>query len=171
MKIAVNAGHTLSGAGYGAVGYYDESIEARKIVKELIPLLKKKGHTVIDATIDTALTQTAYLRRSVTIANDANADLFLTIHLNASESHKGNGCEAYTWKGKKTKQAVNICKQLCREGFRNRGVKDGSAFYVIKRTKMSAILLEVFFLDNQKDCDLYRQIGAQGIAQAIAKGI
>lgn len=167
-KIAINAGHTASGAGYGAVGYFKESIETRKIVQELIPLLKKKGHTVIDATVDRASTQLDYLQKSVQIANKAQADMFLTIHLNAGG---GQGCEAYTWKCEKVEQAVNMCKQLAAEGFKNRGVKDGSAFYVIKKTTMTAILLEVFFLDNRKDCELYRQKGVKKIAQAIADGI
>lgn len=83
MKIALNAGHTASGAGYGAVGFYKESIETRKIVQELIPLLKKKGHTVIDATVDKASSQSEYLRKSVQIANKAKADLYISIHLNA----------------------------------------------------------------------------------------
>ena len=168
MKVAISAGHTVSGAGYGAIGYFKESIETRKIVQELIPLLKQKGHTVIDATVDKASTQLDYLQKSVQIANKAKADLFLTIHLNAGG---GQGCEAFTWKGQKVKQAVNICKQLRDEGFKNRGVKDGSAFYVIKHTTMTAILLEVCFLDNRKDCELYRQIGVKKIAQAIADGI
>lgn len=168
MKIAINAGHTASGAGYGAIGYLKESEETRKIVQELIPLLKKKGHTVIDATVDKASTQLDYLQKSVQIANKAKADLFLSVHLNAGG---GQGCEAFTWKGYKYKEAVNICKQLCDEGFKNRGVKDGSAFYVIKKTTMTAILLEVCFVDNRKDCDLYQKVGVKRIAQAIADGI
>jgi N-acetylmuramoyl-L-alanine amidase len=168
MKIAVNAGHTASGAGYGAVGYFKESEETRKIVHELIPLLKKKGHTVIDATVDKSTSQLDYLQKSVKIANKAKADLFLTIHLNAGG---GQGCEAFTWRGQKVKQAVNICEELHKEGFKNRGVKDGSAFYVIKKTTMTAILLEVMFLDNRKDCALYQSIGVKRIAQAIADGI
>lgn len=82
-----------------------------------------------------------------------------------------NGCEVYTWKGERVPQAVKICKNIEELGFRNRGVKDGSAFYVIKKTTMTAILLEVFFLDNRKDCELYRKIGVKKIAQAIADGI
>ena len=91
--------------------------------------------------------------------------------LNAPNAGGGQGCEAFTWKGYKYKEAVNICEQLRDEGFKNRGVKDGSAFYVIKKTTMTAILLEVCFLDNRKDCELYRQIGVKRIAQAIADGI
>lgn len=168
MKIAINAGHTASGAGYGAVGYFKESEETRKIVAALIPLLKQKGHTVIDATVDKAKNQLDYLQKSVQLANKANADLFLTVHLNAGG---GQGCEAFTWKGEKVKQAVNICKELSEEGFKNRGVKNGSGFYVIKKTTMTAILLEVCFLDNRKDCELYKRIGVKRIAQAIADGI
>ena len=36
---------------------------------------------------------------------------------------------------------------------------------------MTAILLEVCFLDNRKDCALYQKIGVKKIAQAIADGI
>ena len=129
---------------------------------------QSEGHTVIDATVDRASTQLDYLQKSVQIANKARADMFLTIHLNAGG---GQGCEAYTWKGEKVEQAVNMCKQLAAEGFKNRGVKDGSAFYVIKKTQMTAILLEVFFLDNRKDCQRYQRIGVKRIAQAIADGI
>ncbi len=168
IKIAINAGHTRSGAGSGAIGFLDESRETRKVVKALIPLLRAKGYEVIDATIDKATSQTEYLRRAVNIANNAKADLFVSIHFNAGG---GRGCECYTWKGGKVKQAVNICKNLKSEGFRDRGIKDGSAFYVIKKTTMTAILVEVCFVDNRSDHELYRKIGATDIARAIADGI
>ncbi|MBO5909363.1 MAG: N-acetylmuramoyl-L-alanine amidase [Clostridia bacterium] len=168
IKIAINAGHTLSGAGTGANGYINESKETRKIVKALIPILKKKGFAVVDATVDTALTQNTYLRRAVDIANNSKADLFLSIHFNAGG---GKGCECYTWKGKKVKQAVNINEELKSEGFRNRGIKDGSKLYVIKKTNMTAILLEVCFVDSKTDYELYKRLGAETIAHAIADGI
>jgi N-acetylmuramoyl-L-alanine amidase len=168
IKIAINAGHTINGKGKGAVGYINESEETRKVVAALIPLLEAKGHKVIDATVDTAATQSAYLRKAVELANKSKADLFVSIHFNAGG---GNGCEAYTWKGKKIKQAVDICDNLSKEGLRNRGVKDGSSFYVVKYTNMTAILVEVCFVDNKRDCDLYKKIGVERIAKAIADGI
>ena len=168
MKIAINAGHTLKGKGTGAVGILNESIEVRKIVAELIPMLQRKGHTVIDATIDKASSQAEYLREAVKIANNADVDLFLSIHMNAGG---GRGCEAYTWKGEKVKQAVQMCEQLSEEGFRNRGVKDGSGYYVIRKTEAVAILLEVCFVDNRQDAALYKEIGVKRIAQAIADSI
>lgn len=168
IKIAVNAGHTISGKGKGAVGYINESMETRKVVAALIPLLEAKGHKVVDATVETAWSQNAYLRKAVEIANNSKADIFVSIHFNAGG---GNGCEAYTWKGEKVKQAVKICDNLSKHGFRNRGVKNGSGFYVIRNTTMTAILVEICFVDTKRDCDLYKKVGVAKIAQAIADGI
>ena len=168
MKIAINAGHTKSGAGSGAIGCINESEETRKVVAALIPLLKKKGHTVVNATVDKAATQASYLQQTVSIANKSKADLFVSIHFNAGG---GNGCECYTYKGKKVKQAQNINAQLQKLGFRNRGIKNGSGFYVVNYTTMTAVLVEVCFVDTCKDVQLYKRLGAAKIAQAIADGI
>lgn len=168
MKIAINAGHTKSGKGTGAVGYLNESNETREIVSHLIPILKARGYEVVDATVDKAASNTAYLSKAVSIANKAKADLFVSIHLNAGG---GNGCECFTWRGIKRKQAVGICKALNALGFRNRGVKDGSSFYVIRKTNMPSVLVETCFVDSRSDCDLYKKLGAKRIATAIADGI
>ena len=168
IKIAINAGHTIKGKGTGAVGYINESEETRKVVAALIPLLEAKGHKVINATVDTAWTNSAYLRKAVDIANKSKANILVSIHFNAGG---GKGCEAYTWRGKKVKQAENICKNLSGEGFRNRGVKDGSEFYIIKKSTMTAILVEICFVDNRHDYDLYSRVGVKKIAKAIADGI
>lgn len=168
MRIAINAGHTISGNGSGAVGFLNESKETRKVVKALIPILKARGYEVIDATVDKAASQADYLKKAVTIANKAKADLFISIHFNAGG---GRGCECYTWRGEKVKQAQGICKALKGEGFRDRGVKDGSAFYVIKKTTMPAVLVETCFVDSRGDYELYRKLGAARVAAAIADGI
>ncbi len=168
MRIAINAGHTISGKGSGAAGYLNESTETRKVVKALIPILKARGVEVIDATVDRAASQAEYLKKAVTIANKAKADLFISIHFNAGG---GNGCECFTWRGEKVKQASGICKALKAAGFRDRGVKDGSAFYVIKKTTMPAVLVETCFVDSRGDYELYRKLGAARVAAAIADGI
>lgn len=165
MKIAVNSGHTIKGKGYGAVGYIRESEETRKVVNELIPLLKKKGHQVVDATVDVS---SNYLRKAVGISNNADVDLFVSIHFNAGG---GFGCEVYTWKGKKSSTALTICDNLHKLGFKNRGVKNGSNFYVIKKTNAQALLVEVCFVDSLVDTTLYCKLGAKKIAKAIANSI
>ena len=170
--ISVNCGHTRSGAGYGAVsGRYKESEITRQVGTELIKLLKKKGHRVYNSTVDKADSQNSYLKKVVQLANNSGADLFISLHCNASATHQGHGSECWTYKGKRVKEAVNICVELNKLGFRDRGIKDGQKFYVVKHTKMPAVLVEMFFLDNETDQDVYKKINAKKIAEAIANAI
>lgn len=171
MTIGVNCGHTISGAGYGAVGLIKESEHTRLVGRPLMDKFKESGVKVIDCTVDTADTQYAYLKQSVDIANEQNLDLFLSIHFNASAAHTGNGVEAYTYGGAKHEEAVKICQNIADLGFSNRGVKDGSGLYVVKNTKTKAILVEVCFCDNKSDASTYLALGEEKIAQAICNAI
>ena len=172
MKISINAGHTKTGAGSDAVykGFNEGEI-VRKVAKALTAQLRQKGHTVHSSTVDSAFTQNTYLRKVCDLANESGAELVISLHCNASAAHTGHGVECWTWRGKKVKAAVDICENLADLGFRNRGVKDGSAFYVVKHTKATAVLVELFFLDNEKDRALYKKHGAEKIAAAIAASI
>lgn len=172
MKIALNAGHTKTGAGSGAVykGFNEGEI-VRAVAKALTTKLKAKGHTVVNATVDKASTQNAYLREACRKANDSGAELVISLHCNASTSRKGYGVECWTWRGDKIAPAVKICDNMAKLGFRNRGVKDGSGLYLIKHTKAAAVLVELFFLDNYTDRALYLKHGVDKIADAIAKSI
>lgn len=170
--ISVNCGHTRSGAGYGAeYKGFKESEIVRNVGNELIKLLKAKGHRVYNSTVDKAESQSAYLKKVVQLANNSGADLFISLHCNASSTHKGYGSECWTYKGKRVEEAVNICVSLKKLGFRDRGIKDGSKLYVVKHTKMPAVLVELMFLDNDKDRQLYTKNGAKKLAQAIANAI
>lgn len=169
MKVILNAGHTKNGTGSGVVGYINESAETRKVVNAVKRYLTEKGHEVIIANVDKAYSQTAYLKKVVEQANKhTDADLFVSIHFNAGG---GYGTECYTYKGKKTAASVGICEEINKLGFRNRGVKDGSQFYVIRKTKMSAVLVEVCFADSLIDWDRYEKAGVNKVAQAITRGI
>ena len=166
--IILNAGHTLSGAGSGANGFINESKETRKVTSLVKEYLTAKGHKVIIDNVDKAQSQSAYLYKVANDANKEGSDLFVSIHFNAGG---GNGCECYTWKGQKIPGAIGICNELNKLGFRNRGVKNGSNFYVIKKTKMPAIIAEICFVDSRNDYELYKKLGANKVAQAIARGI
>ena len=172
IKISVNAGHTATGSGYGAEykGFRESEIN-RAIVAALIPKLKKLGHTVHNSTVDKASTNQAYLSQVVKSANNSGADLFLSIHCNASSAHTGYGVECWTYKGAQHTAAQRICANMASLGYRNRGIKDGRNLYVVKNTTMKAILIETFFLDNYTDRKLYLDHGADKIATAIAEAI
>lgn len=162
MKIVINAGHTKIGKGTGAVGALNESIETRKIAYHLMYLLASTKHEIIPAVFDKSNNN---LKDAVELSNSKNADLFISIHLNAGG---GQGSECYTWKGNKVKQATSILNNLEKIGFKNRGIKNGSHLYVIKNTKATAILVEACFVDNTKDKEKYN---AYSIAKAIYNAI
>lgn len=162
MRIVINAGHTKIGKGIGAYKYLNESRETRRIAYHLLYLLAGTNHDVIPAIYDTSSNN---LREATALSNNKGADLFVSIHLNAGG---GEGVECYTWKGEKSKQAVNICNNIAALGFKNRGIKDGSSLYVIKHTKAPAILVECCFVDSKSDAANYN---AYKIAEAIYKAI
>lgn len=173
LKLVIGAGHcearkVASGAYYQ--GWHESTIN-RQVTNELIKLLQKKSHSVVNATINKAGSQTDYLKKVCKIVNDNNCDLFIQIHCNMSNNHNASGCEVWTWQGKKYKEAVNICSNMEKLGFKNRKIKDGSSLYVIKRTKPIALLVELFFMDSQVDRALYTKHGAKKLAQAIADSI
>lgn len=156
MKIGLNAGHTLSGAGCGTKGALVESVETRRVVERLGQLLGDAGCEVVPCTVDEATSQKAYLEAVVNIANRQNLDWFISIHFNNDATRKGQGVEAYTYKGRQYSDAVEVCEHIAALGFKNRGVKAGTGLYVIKKTKAKALLIEVCFV-NDPDATLYQQ--------------
>ena len=74
--------------------------------------------------------------------------------------------EVYTYKGRQYPDAVEVCDHIAALGFANRGVKEGSGLYVIRKTKAKSMLIEVCFV-NDPDASLYQQKFEQ-ICTAIA---
>ncbi len=171
MTIGVNCGHTASGPGYGAVGIIKESEHTRLVGHALMELLRQAGVTVIDCTVDNAGTQKEYLAATVALANRQDLDWFISIHFNASKEHTGHGAEIYTYKGRQYPDALEVCAELEKFGFKNRGVKEGTGLYVIQKTKAKSMLIEVCFCDNQTDIGIYQRAEAEGIARAIYKAL
>lgn len=164
MIVGINYGHTLSGPGSGATGYLNESIETRNVGKELRDIFIKNGHQVVNCTIDKAASQSAYLSQAVKLANNQKLDYFISIHFNAGG---GKGVEVYTYGGRQFADALEVCANISKLGFVNRGVKSGTGLYVIRKSKAKSMLIEVCFVDTQSDAERYKAVGAKQIAQAI----
>lgn len=172
MIIGVNCGHTIEGAGSGAVGFFKESVYTRRVGRLLMKRLENAGMTVIDCTVDRAVSQEAYLAKAVQMANQSATELFISIHFNASAEHMARGSEVYTYEGKKHAEALAICSRMEKLGFINRGVKDGSGLYVIRKTKARALLLEVCFCDNEEDVTTFKRVGSENaVANAIFEAL
>ena len=169
MRIGINCGHTVSGTpGSGATGFLAESDETRAVGYSLMEILRKDGHTVVDCTDDRSPSTAANLKKICNLANAQTLDVFLSIHFNAGG---GSGCEVFTYGSGDVAYAGKIKSALYSLGFKDRGIKDGSNLYVIRNTNAPAALVEVCFVDTKTDADLYRRLGAERVAAAIAEAI
>lgn len=169
MVVGINCGHTVSGTvGSGAVGYLNESNETRIVGYKLMEKLRANGVTVVDCTDDRASTTSENLRKIVDMANAQPLDLFVSIHFN---SGGGRGTEVYTYDAQRFEAAELVCENMAELGFVNRGIKNGSNLYVIRKSRARAMLVEVCFVDTKSDADLYNRVGADAIADAICDAI
>ena len=95
---------------------------------------------------------------------------------NRRKDKKGNGkstgTEVYVYaaKSKAKDEATNICNELDDLGFKNRGVKVNRNLKVLRSTNAPALLIEVCFVDDKDDVELYKDNFDQ-VARAIVKGI
>lgn len=163
----VNDGHTQKGPGSGAVGKIKESEHTRLVGNEVRRLFKEQGEGVVNCTIDYANSASESLDLIVKQANRQDLDWFIAIHFNAGG---GKGVEVYTYEGRQYQDAIDVCKNIEKLGFKNRGVKAGTGLYVIRKTKAKAMLVEVCFVDTE-DADKYLSVGYKAIAKAIVEGV
>lgn len=175
MVINVHAGHNPDGrTGCGAVGLIKESTENRAVKDKVIALLRARGHTVYDCTVNDGTSASDVLKKIVAKCNAHAADLDVSIHFNAGASKTKNGkttgTEVYVYSstGKAAPYAKRTCKAIAALGFTNRGVKVSTSLYVLKNTKAPAMLVECCFVDDPDDVALYN---ATEMAEAIVYGI
>ncbi len=171
--VVIDPGHGGPDPGAIGIGGLRETDVVLDVSKTVQKLLSEKGAQV-------RLTRTNEvdmdLPPRVSLANRANADIFVSIHANASRGKRRdvNGLETFYYRGWRGRLlARRIQKQILKvsPGSPDRGVKQGR-FYVIKNTKMPAVLVEIGFLTGRLDARrLEKSIHRKRIAYAIAKGI
>lgn len=109
----------------------------------------------------------------VLMANQLNADIFVSIHGNSAPTPQASGTETYFYQRNNSKELANMVhKHLVPAiGLKDRGVRDNS-LQVIRETNMAAVLLEIGFLSNSSDEEVILSETVQNqAAQAIVNGI
>lgn len=177
FKVCIDPGHT-QGIGTkgdpGAVnGPYWESVAALSIALSMGEMFKGAGCDVVYTRKKGAPDLT--IKRRCQIANEANADVFISIHLNSAENKSATGVEVlrYGECSSMTRRLADIVQEklVSATGFKDRGVKVRNNLYVLKHTKMPAILAEVGFISNLEQAkDLFSDDCQFYIAQAIFMG-
>lgn len=172
MLFNLNAGHTLSGGDIGTRGLngLKEEQLTRQLVKELDVMLRQEGHRTNLVIVDYAKTLDDSLDEQVMLCNSVKADFNIVIHFNSVPKHVGHGSEIYTYNGKYLIQADRILKNLNKLGFSNRGIKN-QQLALINKTYAETLYIEVCFIDNTQDVNIFNKVGMKNIARAITCGV
>jgi len=167
--IVLDPGH--GGFDSGAVGFgRRESDDNLRMAQAVGSILRAQGQRVImTRDNDTSVT----LGERSAISNRNNTDMFVSIHRNAFTNPAANGVENFvsTNAPARTAQfAQNVLNRIVAVGVQsNRGLKREN-FAVLRNTNAPAMLLELGFITNQRDNQLFDQ-HFDAYANAIAHGI
>lgn len=151
--VCLDPGH--GGKDPGAVNQNrTEKEDVRKATLRIGALLEASGIEVIyTRTTDIYLAPVA----RANISNQVMADLFVSIHRNSAANATAKGTEilVYSNSGKKSVMAGSLCARYAALGFTNRGIKERRELAVLKHTVMPAVLLELGFISNSADNQLF----------------
>jgi len=178
VKIYIDQGHNPVNPNAGAEGGgYREQDIVYDIGIRLSSVLRSEGfETRLSRPTPEVILGTSNstsLRARVGDANGWGADYFISLHTNASEITAASGSEAYVFRigSEAYTLAENILTQLnFATGLPNRGVFARPSLYVVRRTAMPALLLELGFITNPYDLSLMVNnptLFARGIANGF----
>ena len=181
IKIYIDQGHNPAPPNTGAEGNgLREQDISYEVGVRLAELLRQNGNFDVRLSRPSRQTQlgnsnASSLRVRVDEANSWGADYFISLHTNASTSPAANGSEAlvYSSPSRSASLAEDILEGLNKAtGLRNRGVKVRSGLYVLRKTQMPAVLVELAFISNPEEAALMRdrpELFARGIYNGIVE--
>ncbi len=181
IKIYIDQGHNPQNPNAGAEGngLREQDITYR-VGQELASLLRANGSFEVRLsrpTQDTALgsSNTTSLRARTADANAWGADAFISIHTNASSNASATGVEDFVYD--EPSRAFSLAEDIVAgisqaTGLRNRGTKVRPGLYVLRKTAMPAVLVELGFITNPGDAALMNtqpELFARGIYNGIVE--
>ncbi len=178
-RIYIDQGHNPQNPNAGAEGngLQEQNITYR-VGQELADLLRANGDFEVRLSRPTPTTSlgtsnATSLRARVEDANRWGADYFISIHTNSSANSDASGVEAFAYSEPSAafsfgEDIVDNISEVT--GLRNRGMKVRPGLYVLRKTAMPAVLVELGFISNPSDADLMNSrpdLFARGIYDGI----
>ncbi|AHF05698.1 N-acetylmuramoyl-L-alanine amidase [Desulfitobacterium metallireducens DSM 15288] len=183
--VVIDAGH--GGYDPGAItsqGLYEKEINLQ-MAKRVGELLKPSGIQVFltreedidyvpEGTRGRQTKKQADLNYRIDLAKQANAEAFISLHLNSTVTGKNSGAETFyqnqSEEGKRL--AESIQEELIKVPGMNRRIAKPGDFYVIKNTPMPAVIVELGYISNPQERVRLQQTWYQDqLARSVAKGI
>lgn len=171
MKICIDAGH--GGKDPGAVSENVQEKDINLVIATILfERLSNAGHEVVMTRTDDSFVK---LYKRVDIANNAEVDVFISIHNNAAGNTDIGGTEVLHYPDSEDgiKIAGEVQKELVKLLRRDdRGLKERDNLVVLNSTTMPAILVECGFLTNPIERKLLQDKCFQELAAiAIMEGL
>ncbi|MFN6219795.1 MAG: N-acetylmuramoyl-L-alanine amidase [Aphanizomenon sp.] len=170
IVVIIDPGHGGKDPGAIGIGGVQEKNIILPIGKRIAEILERNGIQVI-MTRDSDYFVT--LPGRVTMAEQANASVFVSIHANSAGENRPevSGLETYHYDTGLTLARIVHSKILQSLNIRDRSVRR-ARFYVLRKNSMPAILVETGYLTGRDDVAKLRTSAYQNqMAEAIAQGI
>ena len=160
IRIFIDQGHNPSGVNAGAEGNglreqdvtYNVGIYLANLLNDDPRFTARVSRPTPETVLGTS--NATSLQARVNMANSWPADYFISIHANASENPDINGTEAYVSSTDSAAWylAQNIVTEIVRRtSTKYNGVFSRPSLYVLKNTKMPAVLVELGYITNYED--------------------
>jgi len=161
IKIFIDQGHNPTGfhnAGATGSGLFEQDI-TYQVGLYLANLLNSDPRFDARLSRPTATTvlgtsNASSLAERVRMANEWPADYFISIHCNANPNPAVNGTEIYLYQYNTQAHwmAQHIMTGITQTvGTKNNGIRLNPALYVLRRTQMPTLLIELGYLTNSLD--------------------
>jgi len=176
MKVCIDPGHGGYDPGAVGPGGVQEKVITMAVSQKVAGILRSAGiNVILTRGTDKLLANSinADLGMRCKVANQAKADVFVSIHCNSAADKSATGTEVFCNKGSvfghKLAEAIHA-RLIPALGLHDRGVKQAN-FAVLRGTDMPATLVELAFISNPTEEGLLEEVAFQDkAAQAIAKG-